>query len=87
MGLINVHRSKVLSFMASWNNFLWPQIILHTRERFTLPIALNQTVSLYNQEYGILMAGTFLAILPVVILFLILQKEFISGLTSGAVKG
>jgi len=77
----------LISFMGTWNSFLWPQIILHTPERFTLPIALNQMVGLYSREYGVLMAGTLLSILPVVILFFILQKEFISGLTAGAVKG
>ena len=77
----------LISFMGTWNSFLWPQIVLHTRERFTLPIALNQMVGLYSQQYGVLMAGTLLSILPVVILFFILQKEFISGLTAGAVKG
>jgi len=44
-------------------------------------------VGLYHQEYGVLMAGTLLSILPVVILFFVLQKEFISGLTAGAIKG
>jgi len=77
----------LISFMASWNSFLWPQIVLNTHERFTLPIALNQMVGPYSQKYGPLMAGTLLAILPVVVLFFILQKEFISGLTAGAVKG
>ncbi len=77
----------LISFMGTWNSFLWPQIVLHNSQRFTLPIALNQMVGLYSQKYGVLMAGTFLSILPVVILFFILQKEFISGLTAGAVKG
>jgi len=77
----------LISFMGTWNSFLWPQIVLHTQERATLPIALTQMVGLYSQKYGVLMAGTFLSILPVVILFFVLQKEFISGLTAGAVKG
>lgn len=77
----------LIAFMGSWNSFLWPQIILHSQENFTLPIGLNQMVGLYQQEYGVLMAGTFMSILPVVVLFFILQKEFISGLTAGAVKG
>ena len=77
----------LISFMGSWNNFLWPQIVLHHQARFTLPIGLNQMVGLYAQEYGSMMAGTFLAVVPVVILFFILQKEFIGGLTAGAVKG
>lgn len=77
----------LISFMGTWNSFLWPQIILHNTDRFTLPIALNQLVGLYQQQYGTLMAGTFLSVLPVIILFMLLQKEFIAGLTAGAVKG
>jgi len=77
----------LISFMASWNAFLWPQIILHSNERFTLPLALNQLVGLYSQQYGPLMAGTLLSILPVIVLFLLLQREFVAGLTAGAVKG
>ncbi|MFP4056209.1 MAG: carbohydrate ABC transporter permease [Candidatus Brocadiia bacterium] len=76
----------LISFMGTWNSFLWPQIVLHTRERYTLPIALNQMVGIYSQQYGALMAGTLLSILPVMVLFFILQREFISGLTRGAVK-
>jgi ABC-type glycerol-3-phosphate transport system permease component len=77
----------LISFMGAWNNFLWPQVILHKSERFTLPIALNQLVGLQQQNYGTLMAGTLLSILPVILLFLLLQKEFVAGLTAGAVKG
>lgn len=77
----------LIAYMGSWNSFLWPQIILQSQERFTLTIGLNQMVGLYSQEYGALMAGTLLAIVPVVLLFVLLQKEFISGLTAGAVKG
>jgi ABC-type glycerol-3-phosphate transport system permease component len=78
----------LISFMGAWNNFLWPQIVLHHDAKFTLPIGLNQLVNVYGENsYGELMAGTLLAVLPVVILFLLLQKEFVAGLTSGAVKG
>ena len=77
----------LIAFMGTWNSFLWPQIILQSRQLFTLPIALNQLVGLQRQDYGVLMAGTLLSILPVAVLFLILQREFLSGLTAGAVKG
>ena len=77
----------LISFMGTWNSFLWPQIILHNNARFTLPIALNQLVGLYQQSYGMLMAGTLLSVLPVIVLFMLLQKEFVAGLTAGAVKG
>lgn len=77
----------LISFMGAWNSFLWPQIILHNSQRFTLPIALNQLVGLYQQQYGTLMAGTLISVLPVVIIFMLLQREFVAGLTAGAVKG
>lgn len=77
----------LIAFMGSWNSFLWPQVVLQSNDLFTLPIALNQLVGLYQDDYGALMAGTLLAVMPVVGLFFLLQKEFISGLTEGAVKG
>lgn len=77
----------LISFMGTWNSFLWPQIILQTQELFTLPIGLRQMVGLYKEDYGALMAGTLLSIMPVVVMFFLLQKEFIAGLTAGAVKG
>jgi len=77
----------LIAFMASWNSFLWPQILLQSQELFTLPIALAQMRTVHNQEYGMLMAATLLSILPIMTIFFLLQKEFISGLTGGAVKG
>jgi ABC-type glycerol-3-phosphate transport system permease component len=77
----------LIAFMGTWNSFLWPQIILQSSDRFTLPIGLNQMVGVYEADYGALMSGTLLAVLPVVVLFFLLQKEFIAGLTKGAVKG
>jgi ABC-type glycerol-3-phosphate transport system permease component len=77
----------LMGFMGSWNSFLWPAILLHTKTRFTLPIALSQMLGIYSQQYGMLMAGTLLAVLPVIVLFFVLQKEFVAGLTAGAVKG
>jgi ABC-type glycerol-3-phosphate transport system permease component len=77
----------LIAFMGAWNSFLWPQIILHSTGNFTLPIGLNNLINPQTQQYGPLMAGTLLSVLPVIVLFLLLQKEFIAGLTSGAVKG
>jgi ABC-type glycerol-3-phosphate transport system permease component len=79
----------LLSFLAAWNSFLWPQIVLQNEARFTLPMALNNLNSLteYQQNPGMLMAGTLISILPVIFLFFALQKDFITGLASGAVKG
>lgn len=79
----------LLSFLAAWNSYLWPNIVLQDRTKYTLPIGLAGMMGLpeYEAHYGILMAATFLGILPVALLFFLLQKDFISGLASGAVKG
>ena len=79
----------LLSFMSAWNSFIWPQIVLQSHNKYTLPIALTNMLGLpeYHTPYGVLMAGTLLSILPVVALFFLLQRDFIAGLASGAVKG
>ena len=79
----------LLSFLGSWNSFLWPQVVLQDPGKYTLPMGLANMTGLeqYELNYGILMAGALLSILPVTILFFILQRDFIAGLTSGAVKG
>ena len=77
----------LIAFMGTWNSFIWPQIILNTSALYTLPIGVNQMVGQYRPDYGALMAGTLLSLVPVVLLFFMLQREFIAGLTSGAVKG
>jgi ABC-type glycerol-3-phosphate transport system permease component len=77
----------LITFLAAWNNFIAPQIILQTPSKFPLAVTIAQLKGVYSTEYGLLMAGTILSIAPVMALFLLLQKEFISGLTSGAVKG
>ena len=76
----------LISFLGAWNEFLGPNIFLQTQRKLTLPVVLNQYISVYQQQYGVFLAGTLLAIIPPAILFLLLQREFISGLTSGAVK-
>jgi ABC-type glycerol-3-phosphate transport system permease component len=79
----------LMSFLAAWNSYLWPSIMLQDQGRYTLPMALGNMASMseFQTEFGVLMAGTLISILPVMILFFAMQKEFISGLTSGAIKG
>jgi ABC-type glycerol-3-phosphate transport system permease component len=77
----------LITFLGTWNAFLQPQIFVQTQSKLPLPVVLNQYIGLYVQEYGIFLAGTLLAIIPPAILFFILQKEFVAGLTSGATKG
>jgi ABC-type glycerol-3-phosphate transport system permease component len=77
----------LVTFLESWNNFFGPSVFLQSQEHLTLPVVLNLYVGLYQNEYGVFLAGTLLAILPPAFLFLALEKEFVSGLTTGAVKG
>ena len=76
----------ILTFLGTWNNFLSPQIILQDPERQPLSVAIFHLRGLYGSDYGMIMAATLISIAPVMALFLFLQREFISGLTSGAVK-
>lgn len=77
----------MITFLGTWNNFIGPQIIMQSPEQFPLSVAINQLRGLYGVDYGMIMAGTLVSIAPVLALFLLLQKEFIAGLTAGAVKG
>lgn len=77
---------SIFLFMSQWNNFLWPLITLNSKDMFTLPVALSSLVGLARIDYGQLMLGTTLSIVPVLIFFLIFQKYFISGILGGSVK-
>ena len=77
----------LVAFLANWNAFFQPNIFLHSEDNLTVPVALNLLLGVYRQKQGIYLAGTALAMIPPAVLFFFLQKEFISGLTSGAVKG
>lgn len=77
----------LITYLGCWNNFIGPQIVLQSPDKFPLAVAIAQLKGLYSTDYGLLMAGTVVSIAPVMALFLLLQKEFISGLTQGAVKG
>jgi multiple sugar transport system permease protein len=76
----------LISFLGMWNSFLPPNVYLQTQSKLPLPVVLNQYIGTYTQQYGVFLAGTLVAIIPPAILFFALQREFISGLTSGAVK-
>lgn len=77
----------LITFLGTWNNFLMPQIVLQQPDKFPLATAIAQLRGVYYQDYGLIMAGTLVSVIPVLTLFLMLQREFISGLTAGAVKG
>jgi ABC-type glycerol-3-phosphate transport system permease component len=77
----------MITFLGVWNNYIWPQVVLQSPSKFPLSVAVAQLKGVYYQDYGLQMAGTAVAILPVVALCLVLQREFVSGLSAGAVKG
>lgn len=77
----------ILNGMNSWNNFLWPFMVLSNENKFTLPIGLKTLLTPYGNNYDLLIVGSFFSILPILVLFLGFQKYFIDGMTAGAVKG
>jgi lactose/L-arabinose transport system permease protein len=77
----------IYMFMSQWNNFMWPLIILRTPAQYTFPIALSGLNGMSRINYGEIMLGTTLSTLPIMIIFLFFQKQFVSGILSGAVKG
>lgn len=76
----------LISFIASWNNFLGPLIVMREMESYTLPLALRSMQSPVNTEWGAVMAGSAVAVLPLLVLFVLSSRRLIDGLTAGAVK-
>ena len=75
------------TFIASWNNFLWPLLVLSNRELFTLPLGINTMKSLYSDNTNLLMAGTAVSVIPMLIVFIFLQRYFIQGIALTGLKG
>lgn len=77
----------ILQAMNSWNNVLWPMIVLRTSEMQTLPVGLRTLITPYGNNYDVLIAGSVMAVLPILIVFIFFQRYFIEGVTAGAIKG
>ncbi|MFI7007803.1 carbohydrate ABC transporter permease [Streptomyces sp. NPDC050145] len=77
----------IFTFMAGWNSFIWPLLMLNSEDRYTVPVALNTLTGLSHVDYSGLMLGSLLATLPLMALFLLFQRQFVAGLLGGAVKG
>jgi multiple sugar transport system permease protein len=99
-GELRIYRSIVLpacrpilitlglfTFMGSWNDFLWPLIVLSDQSMFTLPVALANLLGEHAQDVELMCAGAVLTIAPMVVLFLALQRYYVAGVVSGGVKG
>src|SRR5437867_1122648 len=76
----------VFTFMGTWNDFMWPLVVLADSDRYTLPVALANLAGEHVQDTELMMAGAVLTVLPVVILFVALQRYYVAGITAGGVK-
>ena len=77
----------IFSFLGAWNDFMWPLIVLSDDALQTLPVALAALSREHVMDYELMMAGSVVTILPVLLLFLVLQRYYIQGLLLGSVKG
>lgn len=77
----------IFTFVATWNDFLGPMIYLTDTKLKTIQIGLRMFISQYSAEYGLIMAASVVSIIPVVIVFLALQKYFVQGVAASGIKG
>ena len=77
--------AAVITFMAAWNNFLWPKVILLRNDSLTMPMLVSNLSAGYVTNYGVLMLAVLITSLPTMIIFLVLQRSFAAGMT-GAIK-
>jgi multiple sugar transport system permease protein len=77
---------SIWTFLATWNDFMWPLIVLSDDRRYTLPVALANLVGEHVQDTELMMAGSVLTVLPVLVVFLVLQRYYIQGVMAGSVK-
>lgn len=77
----------IFTFMGAWNDFMWPLIVLADQDLYTLPVALAALSREHVQDNELMMAGSVVTTLPVLVLFLALQRHYLDGLLAGSVKG
>jgi cellobiose transport system permease protein len=76
----------LLTFMTTWNDFFWPLVVLGPRNP-TVQVAVSTLASGYVQDYALVLTGTFVSIIPLLVVFIVLGRNIISGIMRGAVKG
>lgn len=76
----------IFTFLGEWDNFTWPMLMINSQSKMTLPLGLALFTGRFSQDYGAIMAGTAIAVVPVVIIYLIFQKQFIEGITMTGIK-
>lgn len=77
--------AAIITFMSSWNNYLWPLIVLQTPENQTIPLLISNLGSSYSPDYGVIMTAIVISTLPTAIVFFVMQKHFVAGMV-GSVK-
>ena len=77
----------IWTFLATWNDFMWPLIVLSDETRYTLPVALANLAGEHVQDTELMMAGSVITVVPVMLVFLFLQRYYIQGVMAGSVKG
>ena len=78
---------SITTFMESWNDYLWPLLMLTDKAKMTLPIALSTLNGRYSTEYNVLMAGALISMIPIVLIYVFAQKYFRNGMMAGGIKG
>jgi len=86
LSLPGVSTLAIFTFMESWNSFLWPMIVTNSMDMRTLPVGVALLQEYHTTNWTQIMAGSTVAALPMIIVFLFMQRQFIEGLTAGAVK-
>ena len=77
----------IWTFLTTWNDFMWPLVILSDQSKYTLPVALASLVGEHVQDTELMMAGSVLTVFPVLLVFLALQRYYVQGVMAGSVKG
>jgi lactose/L-arabinose transport system permease protein len=77
--------AAIITFMSSWNNYLWPLIVLQTPEKRTIPLLISNLGSSYSPDFGVIMAAVVISTLPTALVFFLMQKQFVAGMV-GSVK-
>jgi lactose/L-arabinose transport system permease protein len=77
--------AAIITFMATWNSYLWPLVALQTTEKLTLPLIISTLSSSYTPDYGVIMVAIIITTIPTALMFFIMQKSFVEGMV-GSVK-
>lgn len=77
----------IITFVNTWNDYLGPLIYLKTEEKKTIQLGLKMFIGQYSSEYGLIMAGSMISLIPVIIMFVFMQKYFVAGVTTAGLKG